>query len=52
MGFLSKIDWKKVAKVGGCVLTGVMAYLSAVSEQKQAAKIVDLETRLSNLESK
>ena len=52
MGFLSKIDWKKVAKVGGCVLTGVMAYLSAVGEQKQAAKIAEMEARLSNLESK
>ena len=52
MGILSKINWQKVAKIGSCVLTGVMAYVSAVNEQKQAAKIVDLETRLSNLESK
>lgn len=52
MGILSKIDWKKVAKIGSCVLTGVMAYVSAVGEQKQAAKIAELESRLSNLESK
>lgn len=51
-GFIKKIDWKKVAKVCGCVLTGVLACVSALSEEKQASKIEELETRLSNLESK
>ena len=49
---LAKVDWKKVAKIGGCVLTGVMAFASAVSEQKAADKLLDMETRLKNLESK
>ena len=49
---LAKVDWKKVAKIGGCVLTGVMAFTSAVSEQKQADKLLDMEARLKNLESK
>ena len=52
MGIISKINWKKVAKIGSCIFTGVMAYVSAVSDQKQAAKIVELESRLSNLETK
>ena len=49
---ISKIDWKKVAKYAGCVLTGVFATIGAIADEKQAAKIVELETRLSNLESK
>ena len=49
---LVKVDWKKVAKIGGCVLTGVMAFASAVSEQKAADKLLDMEARLKNLESK
>ena len=49
---VQKINWQKVAKVAGCVLTGIMACASALGEQKQADKIVELETRLSNLESK
>lgn len=50
--FLNKIDWQKVIKIGGCVLTGVMAFASAIGEQKQADKLVELEARLTNLESK
>ena len=49
---LAKVDWKKVVKIGGCVVTGVMAFLSAVSEQKQADKLLEMETRLAELESK
>lgn len=48
----ANVDWKKVAKICGCVLTGIMAFASAVSEQKQADKMLEMETRLSNLESK
>ena len=50
--FLAKVDWKKLAKIGGCVLTGVMAFASAVSEQKQADKLLNMEARLKDLESK
>ena len=49
---LTKVDWRKVAKLAGCVFAGVMAFAQAVGEQKQAAHLVDLETRLKNLESK
>jgi hypothetical protein len=49
---ISKIDWKKVLKYGSCVVTGIVACASAISEEKQASKIVELETRLHNLESK
>lgn len=50
--FVKKIDWKKVAKVASCVLTGVLACASALAEEKQSAKVEALEARLSNLESK
>lgn len=52
MGIFKKIDLQKVVAIASCVLAGVTAFAGAVSEQKQAAKIVELETRLSNLESK
>lgn len=47
-----KVDWKKVIKIGSCVVTGVIAFVGALADEKQAAKIVELEARLSNLESK
>lgn len=49
---IKKIDWKKVAKVASCVFTGVLACASALAEEKQTAKVAELEARLSNLESK
>ena len=47
-----KVNWAKVVKIGTCVVTGVIAFVGALADEKQAAKIVELETRLSNLESK
>ena len=49
---IAKINWRKVITIAGCVVTGVMAFADAFGEHKQAAKILDLETRLANLESK
>lgn len=49
---LTKINWKKVAKVGACVVSGVMAFSEAIGEQKKAEKFKKLEKRLSELEGK
>lgn len=47
-----KINWSKVIKIGTCVVTGIIAFVGALADEKQAAKIVELETRLANLENK
>ena len=47
-----KINWSKVIKIGTCVVTGVIAFVGALADEKQAAKIVELEERLTQLESK
>lgn len=47
---MSKINWKKVATIGGCVFTGVLAFVGAIDEHKQAEKIEDMEKRISELE--
>lgn len=47
---ISKINWKKVATIGGCVFTGVLAFVGAIDEHKQAEKIEDMEKRISELE--
>jgi hypothetical protein len=47
-----KINWGKIAKIGGCVLTGVIAFMGALADEKQASKILELEARLAQLESK
>lgn len=49
---ISKINWKKVATLGGCALAGVMAFVGAFGEQKQAAQVEDLAKRLAELEKK
>lgn len=48
----SKINWKKVIQIGGCVVTGVAAFCTAIDEKNQAEKIAKFEERLSNLEKK
>ena len=47
----SKINWKKVATIGGCIVTGVMAFWEAVEEHKQAERVDDMERRISELEN-
>ena len=49
---IKKINWKKVAAIASCVISGVLAFGEAMSEQKSAARLEDMETRLKNLESK
>lgn len=48
---IGKINWKKVATIGGCVFTGVLAFVGAFDEHKQAEKIEDMERRISELEN-
>ena len=47
-----KINWSKVIKIGTCVITGVIAFVGALADEKQAARIDELEARLMQLESK
>lgn len=47
---INKINWKKVATFGGCVVTGVLAFVGAIDEHKQSEKIEDMEKRISELE--
>lgn len=49
---LSKINWKKVATIGGCVVTGVLAFAGAFDEHKQSERVEDMERRISELENK
>jgi len=49
---ISKINWKKVATIGGCVFTGVLAFVGAIDEHKQAERVEDMEKRISELEKK
>lgn len=49
---MSKINWKKVATIVGCVATGVMATVGAFDEHKQSEKITSMEKRLAELEKK
>lgn len=45
-----KINWKKVATIGGCIVTGMMAFWEAIEEHKQSERVDDMEKRLSELE--
>ena len=51
---VSKVNWKTVAGIGKCAITGYMAYATARGEQKQAKEVADkfaeMEKRLSELE--
>ena len=49
---MSKINWKKVATIGGCLFTGILAFVGAIDEHKQAEKVEDMEKRISELEKK
>lgn len=47
-----KLDLKKVAKIGACVVSGIIAFATAISDQKKDDEIDDLKKRLSKLEGK
>lgn len=49
---LGKVNWKRVAKIGGCVVAGVVAFTEAIGEQKKAERFEGFEKRLSKLEGK
>lgn len=49
---LEKINWQKVAKYGACAVTGIMAFVSAVSDQKRDMEFESMKKQLSKLTEK
>lgn len=47
-----KTDLKKVVKIGACVVSGIIAFATAISDQKKDDELEDLKKRLSKLEGK
>ena len=49
---LKKIPWKKIVKVGACLMTGVVAFSQAVGEQKREEEFEEMKQTLSELKGK
>ena len=49
---IKKINWKKVMAIASRVVSGVIAFNEARSDQQSTARLEALETRVNNLESK
>lgn len=49
---LEKVNAKKIVKVGGFLVVGVMAVIEAVGKDKDAETLKDLTKRVSELEGK
>lgn len=47
-----KLDIKKIIKIGACVVSGIIAFSSALDEKKKEDEINDMKKRLSKLEGK
>lgn len=47
-----KLDVKKIIKIGACVVSGIIAFSTALDDQKKDDELTDLKKRLSKLEGK
>lgn len=45
-------DLKKITKIGACVVAGIVAFATAIADQKKDDKLEEMEKRLSKLEGK